>query len=405
MPKKILHLLDHSIPLQSGYTFRTRAILRQQQSMGYDIKAITSNRQGKVDSMSETIDGIEFYRIDRPPEWIQRIPIIKQLVTIVTLKKKMKQLIRDWQPDIIHAHSPVLTALAALSLSKRHHIPLVYEIRAFWEDAAVDHGTHQPQSARYKITRALETRVCQQVNAITTICEGLKQDLISRGIASSKITVIPNAVDLSQFSTVSLTSTAELDGLKQKYDLANDFIIGFIGSLYAYEGIDFVIRAFDNIKKKIPNAKYLIVGGGPQFEAWQQLAAESKHKRDIIFTGRVPHHQVSLFYQLIEVLIYPRAKMRLTDLVTPLKPLEAMAMGKCVLASDVGGHRELIQHNQNGILFHVGNEQDFIEKLLMVFDSTQRQTLISQAQTYVKEVRNWPVSVARYQSVYQSCQR
>lgn len=403
MSKKVLHLLDHSIPLQSGYTFRSCAILNQQQKLGYNIKAITSNRQGFVTVDKETLEGIEFYRVTSKPNLFDKFPIIKQLRTVRGLRKRVKQIINDWQPDIIHAHSPVLTAMAAIPIAQQLHIPLVYEIRAFWEDAAVDHGTHSETSLRYKIIKQLETRVCQQVDAITTICQGLKKDLLSRGINESKITVIPNAVDLSQFSDVVIKNMQSVNEVKTQYDLHDAFILGFIGSLYAYEGIDLAIRAFESVKKEIPNAKLLVVGGGPQFDTWQSLAKINPFASDIVFTHRVPHHQVQAFYQLIDVLVYPRKKMRLTDLVTPLKPLEAMAMGKCVVASDVGGHQELIRHGQNGLLFKANDVSDFTSQVVLLKNNALQKQLIENGKQFVATERNWPTSVARYKDVYAGC--
>ncbi|MCS5709129.1 glycosyltransferase, exosortase A system-associated [Candidatus Berkiella cookevillensis] len=400
--KKILHLFDHSIPLQSGYSFRSRAILMQQKQMGYEVKAITSNRQGKTAHNQESIDGIEFYRSDMGEHSFYRFPIVKQIETIMSLRTKIKAVVEDWWPDVIHSHSPVLSALAALSICRHYHIPLVYEIRAFWEDAAVDYGTHSELGLRYRLIKYLETKVCMQANHITTICDGLKNDLLSRGISNNKITVIPNAVDLSKFTQVALISKNK-HGIAQKYQLQNGFVIGFIGSLYAYEGLDVAIEAFRSIKSVIPNAKLLIVGDGPQLEVWRRIAQTNKFANDIIFTGKVPHNEVKMFYEIIDVLVYPRKKMRLTDLVTPLKPLEAMAMGKGVVASDVGGHKELIRNRENGLLFRAEDAQDFKNKIIEISNKKLRESLVARGLKFVTLERNWPNSVKRYENVYEQC--
>lgn len=402
MSKKVLHLFDHSIPLQSGYTFRSRAILMQQKRMGYEIKAITSNRQGKTKNSQETIDGIEFYRSELRESTFYRFPIVKQIETIISLRKKLKEVVEAWWPDVIHSHSPVLSALAALPICRHYHIPLVYEIRAFWEDAAVDHGTHSELGLRYRMIKYLETKACKQASHVTTICEGLKNDLLMRGIAGNKITVIPNAVDLTEFSHVALTSKSK-QSISQKYQLKNSFVIGFVGSLYAYEGLDIAIESFTKIKKVIPNAKLLIVGGGPQFETWKNEAQANTFANDIIFTGRVPHNEVQFFYEIIDVLVYPRRKMRLTDLVTPLKPLEAMAMGKAVVASDVGGHKELIHHGVNGLLFRSEDAEDLKNRIIEISNKEFRESLVAGGLKFVATERNWPNSVKRYENVYDQC--
>ena len=116
-------------------------------------------------------------------------PFIAEWKLIQKLKQKIIAFSRTEKPDILHAHSPVLNAFAALGAAKELNLPVVYEIRAFWEDAAVDHGTYNEWGLKYRIVRALETYACKKVDKILTICEGLKQDLISRGIAAEKIQI------------------------------------------------------------------------------------------------------------------------------------------------------------------------------------------------------------------------
>jgi PEP-CTERM/exosortase A-associated glycosyltransferase len=202
-------------------------------------------------------------------------------------------------------------------------LPVVYEIRAFWEDAAVDHGTTREGSLRYRMTRALETRACQQADAVTCICEGLQQDLAGRGIPSSKITVIPNAVDPAQFTFGVPADT----NLRTSLGLEDARVIGFIGSFYAYEGLDLLLAAAPAMIARDPRIRILLVGGGPEESRLRAQAAQLGLAQHVIFTGRVPHQIVNRYYSLVDVLVYARHPMRLTDLVTPLKPLEAMAQG------------------------------------------------------------------------------
>ncbi len=196
---KILHILDHSIPMHSGYTFRTRAILEQQRKMGWETVHVTSSKHTAESSETQIVDGFQFYRTQASAGFLHQLPIMNQYDVVSTLTKRLGQVIEIEKPDILHAHSPSLNGMAALRAGKRYKIPVVYECRAFWEDAAVDHGTSKEGGARYQLTRFLETRVFQQADAITTICDGLKRDIIARGVAAEKITVIPNAVDIGRF--------------------------------------------------------------------------------------------------------------------------------------------------------------------------------------------------------------
>ena len=137
--------------------------------------------------------------------------------------------------------------MAALTVGKRHNIPVVYECRAFWEDAAVDHGTSKQGGVRYRLTRALETRVFRQADAVTTICEGLKRDISARGIPSDKITVIPNAVDIERFSMNGVRNS----NLAERLGLNGKLVLGFIGSFYAYEGLPLLNAARDNSPQRL----------------------------------------------------------------------------------------------------------------------------------------------------------
>ena len=149
---RILHFLDHSIPLQSGYTFRTRSILLAQRARGWETFHITGGKHGDFTDPVEEIDGLQFYRTPKPAGLFARLPVLNQLVVANNLYRRACEVIEKIRPDILHAHSPSLNGLAALRAGRRYGIPVVYEIRAFWEDAAVDHGTSKEDGLRYKLT-------------------------------------------------------------------------------------------------------------------------------------------------------------------------------------------------------------------------------------------------------------
>jgi len=394
---KILHILDHSIPLHSGYTFRTRAILEQQRKRGWETCHVTSIKHIADAPAEEVIDGLHFYRTHSDEGVISRLPIINQLDVVSSLAKRLDQVIGIEQPDILHAHSPSLNGLAALRAGKKHGIPVVYECRAFWEDAAVDHGTSSEGGLRYRVTKALETRVFRQADAVTTICNGLRSDIIGRGIAAEKVTVIPNAVNLEQFSC-----DQERDqSLRHELGLDGMTVLGFIGSFYAYEGLSLLIDALPVILLSKPDIRLLLVGGGPQEQVLKKQVAELGLESSVIFPGRVPHEEVGRYYGQVDIFVYPRLLMRLTDLVTPLKPLEAMAQKKLVLASDVGGHRELIKDGENGYLFKAGDEASLADTLMKMLGAQDEWNGVrDKGRRYVDQERNWPASVARYEDVY-----
>ncbi|MFQ5635400.1 MAG: glycosyltransferase, partial [Gammaproteobacteria bacterium] len=276
-------------------------------------------------------------------------------------------------------------------------IPLVYEMRASWEDAAVHHGTTRPGSLRYRLSRRLETRVLRKADAVTTICEGLRQDILGRGIEAAKVTVIPNAVDAEWFAAGGRRSAA----LGAELGLAGKTVLGFIGSFYRYEGLALLLRALATVRATHPGVCLLLVGGGPEEDRLRAMAGDLGVGDAVIFAGRVPHGDVRDYYDLADIFVYPRVASRLTDTVTPLKPLEAMAQRGLVVASDVAGHRELIRHGDTGILFPADDDRALAAALLGLLDAPDEWPLLRDAgRRYVEQERTWSRSVSRYDSVY-----
>ena len=394
---KILHILDHSIPLHSGYTFRTRAILEQQRKLGWQTFHVTSAKHQPASAEQETVDGLTFYRSATPRGLMATLPLFNQWAIVQSLAQRLDEIVPQIKPDILHAHSPALNGLAALKIARKYRLPLVYECRAFWEDAAVDHGTTEEGSLRYRLTKALETYVFKRADAVTTICEGLRGDIIHRGLDSAKIAVIPNAVDIDKF-TFGETGDPKLQA---DLGLSGKILLGFIGSFYAYEGLLLLLDALPEIIRQQPDVRLLLVGGGPQQNQLEQKIQKLGLQNAVVMPGRVPHDQVQLYYNLVDIFVYPRLSMRLTDLVTPLKPLEAMAQGRVLVASDVGGHQELIHDGRTGYLFKAGDKSALAETVLTALNQRDQWNSIRLAgRRYVEVDRNWQASVARYVDIY-----
>lgn len=397
---RILHILDHSLPLHSGYAFRTAAILREQRARGWDTIQLTTPRHGKFAANPESAGGWHFHRTELKPGLLSKLPGGGYIDEMRASSRRIRELAIAHDADVLHAHSPVLNAIPAIWAGRTLRLPVVYELRALWEDAAVDHGTTSEGSVRYKVSRALESYALRRVDHVTTICEGLRKEILARGIPAERVTVIPNAVDTEAFTPQGQPDAA----LKTKLGLHDaSIVLGFAGSFYGYEGLDLLLEAMSQLKAEYPQVKALLVGGGPQD---QQLRAQAERlflKDAVVFTGRVPHAEVQRYYDLIDVLAYPRKRMRLTELVTPLKPLEAMAQGRLFVASDVGGHHELIRDGDTGFLFKAddaGALAQAIRRVLAIRD--QWPKIRAQARRFVEVERTWSLSVDRYARIYQA---
>ncbi len=394
---RILHVLDHSLPLHSGYSFRTVAILREQRALGWVTEQLTTPRQGRASQDVIEAEGWQFHRTPFQPNGLSRLPGMIYLQEMAATAKRIVEVAKTFRPDILHAHSPVLNALPALWAGRKLGIPVVYEVRALWEDAAVDHGTTREGTARYRVSRALETFALRRADRITTICDGLGREIAGRGIQPERITVIPNAVDPNEFR---YGAPADAD-LKEQLGLRGKVVIGFAGSFYAYEGLDLLIEAVAMLSPRLPDLRALIVGGGPQEANLRAMVMERGLTGRVVFVGRVPHAEVQRYYDLIDILAYPRHRMRLTEIVTPLKPLEAMAQGRMFVASDVGGHRELVRDGETGFLFPAGDPEALARAIEMVLARREDWPRIREAaRRFVESERTWSQSVARYADVY-----
>ena len=403
---KILHILEHGIALSSGYGFRSVNIFRAQRERGWQPVVLTfpkPDESGKGDwKQPETVEGIRRYYRPLPPSHgffsflatrHHRGALAQRIHEIVALEK----------PDVLHAHSPVFNGVAALDLGLKLGIPVVYEIRSLWEEAAVAHGNYGYHSRRFKRLRALETWVCRNADRVVAISHNLKNHLAAREIPSDKISVVANGVELDN-----IKPTAPDAEYKEKWKLSGKQVVGYIGSFRGYEGLDLLIRAIARLSKIRPDVVLLLVGGGrPEVEAeLTALGNEPDLRERVIIPGWLPQERIPGVYALIDVLVYPRKRIPLTDLITPLKPLEAMAIGKPLIASDVGGHRELIQPGHTGLLFSPGNESALTEAVIRLLDNEGlRHKLARQAAAWVQRERSWSKTTAVYSEIYEKAQK
>ena len=247
---KILHIIDHSIPLHDGYAFRSRNIFRSQLKMGLKPVVLTSPKHEEYWKGQwcerEEFDGVVHYRTGSCHH--SCIPLASEMEIMLKLYEKILRVVQIEKPDLLHPHSPVLNAVPALIAGKKMNIPVVYEIRAFWEDAGVDQGTYRQGGMKYKLVRGLETWVCRNADQVAVLCEGLKKDLKNRGIFKEKMTSVFNGIDPGEFNPCEPDRT-----YSEEWNLRGKTVVGFIGSFYRYEGLDFLLRSFARIATKNDN--------------------------------------------------------------------------------------------------------------------------------------------------------
>jgi glycogen synthase len=407
-PLRILHVLDHSWPVHSGYSFRSLHLIAAQLYLGLRPQVLTSPLHLADDPQATDteLDGVAYWRTPYTgalSRWAvgRRWPILREALVVRLLRQRILHLLEREPFDVIHAHSPALCGLAALQAARTKRVPFVYELRAFWEDATVDQNKTGLRSLRYALSRKLEDHVVHGADAIVGIAHSILSDLQARKADPAKLFHVPNGVDTEKFSPVPRDG-----GLAVKLGLGGEPVLGFIGSFYKWEGVAWLVRAFAEFHRRGNTCKLLLIGDGEDMPAVRAAVRDLGAENFIHVLGRVPHEEVERYYSVLDVLVYPRHRMRLTELVTPLKPLEAMAQAKAVLGSDVGGIRELVEHERTGLLFRADDIDDFCKQAQrLIHDKSLRSELESRAREMILREKDWKILAERYLAVYEAAIR
>lgn len=394
----ILHILYQSLPQISGSSIRSRDILLSQKEIGLNSYGITSPFQ-KSDNFEEQIDEVLYYRSsirkkdsisDHSKSFILRI---KKLYGIITFTKEIRKIIEFKKPDVLHAHAMFVCCIPALYLGKKYKIPVVYEVRSLWmlnkEKSKKSLFFHLIE----KVLFNLEIFLMKKVDLVVAINSNLAGVLVDSGVNDDKIIIVPNAVNTSLINSNKKKIVNESDGL------VNVVCFGYIGTLTPHEGIDLLIRAFNDFNNEHENTKLLIYGKGIESEYIKQL---SSINTNIQFMGGIEPQEVYKAFAKIDVIVNPRYKNKLTDSVTPLKPLEAMAYEKLFIGSNVGGIKELVTDRSNGFLFNAGDETSLVKimKEVVEMDSLSKSKVKENALLYVMKHKSWLVNADLYKENY-----
>lgn len=401
----VLHVLRTSLPTLAGYTIRSRYIIDLQKELGLEPFVITSPYQKASlvngERSEEIINEVTYFRTYRPVylNGAGSFPL-RYYLHKYALKKyfelSIKRICKKIMPTVLHAHSDFFCGLPASRAARVMGIPFVYEVRGFWEDAATALGKFSDRSLRYYYIRANENVVMRRADRIVTLSQGLKEEIIRRGFPEHKVFVVPNGVDTSRFIPISKDQE-----LSERLGLHGQRVMGFIGSVVEWEGLDLVIKSLKAICKEIPNLRFLIVGDGSAIAKLTDLVEQNGMSKTVSFLGTVRNEEVAKYYSVCDLLLYPRNKNKQNQQVAPLKPLEALSMQKAVLASDVGGLKELIMDAKTGLLYKAGDRDDLVRKCILLLKNDKLcKELGEQGRNWVMAQRDWSKVVRLYQEVY-----
>lgn len=401
----VVHLVKESAPyLSNGFTSRTQANLKAEVAAGFTPVVLTEPGFPGVelyhDSTIEFVEGIEHRRLlPRADEEIKKLPLDEfgSLFAQLALKH-----VQEIKPAVIHVSSGrrgYETAKVALAIGEATGVPVVYEIRSFFEGTWTSETAREEMGEQYHARKDAEFECAMRASHVITICETMRDELVSWGIPAKKITVIPNGVDTDRFSP----SPKNLE-LKKSLGLDDSTVIGYVSNLdHIRESQETLVRATATLVGQGLDVKCLLVGGGPRLEGVRQLADNLGIGDRLITPGGVPHDEVPDYYRLIDVFVVPRRDERAARLVTPLKPFEAMACKIPVVCSDLPALREIVDPPHRGLTFPERDHEALANVLLELISSeTSREALGSAGEAWVRDNRLWPMNGSRYKSAYKA---
>ena len=409
---KVLHILDISLPhRQSGYSLRSQYIINTQKDLGFDPVVLT--RWGVSEQLAdgvEYIDDVPYLR-NTSEEYAIRMgerlgkfqlpdtPRIYHVGQTQHFRKRVVRAVEAEKPDVLHAASPGKNAQVAIDIGHHYGLPVVYEVRGLWHDSGVAQGMLVPDSEAYRQQHMEHVNAMRQADAVVTLSEVLKAECIREGVDEDKIGVVPNGVAVEQYAPKD--RSREL-GNRIGIELG-DVVLGYIGLVRSLEGLRLLLQACEVLRGRYANLKVLIVGGGRDLPALQREAHERGLSDVVIFTGEIPHDQIAAYYAMLDVFVVPRTRSRVTELVTPMKPYEAMAMEKAVVVSDVAALTEVVTDGETGRVFAADDVESLIQTCAELIENPAlRMQLGQKGSEWVRSERAWTRVVEGYRGIYES---
>ena len=401
--RRVVYYLSQSLPHHSsGYAIRSHWLLRHLVAAGWPMTGVTrfgyptdrADHAGKPDAPPEAeVDGVRYlFRPDRIGFREPDADYIARAARALTAQA------RELRPSIIHAASNYQVGLAAIAAARGLGVPSIYEVRGLWHLTKTSKEPGYADTEQYRKAEVLEAQAAGAADHAFVITQAVLDLLAERGVDRGKMSLLPNAVDVDQF-----TPRPRDEALARELGLAGKVVIGSIGSLKSYEGLDLLLAAAASMRRSLGDrVRVLLVGDGSELAPLAELRGRLGLEEVVVMPGRVPHDEVGRYYSLIDIAAYPRIPALVCHFVSPLKPLEAMAMEKAVVVSDVKAQAEMIEHEVTGLV-HAAGDAGALERALtrLVGDPALRARLAARARAWVAAERTWSATAASVAAVYQ----
>ena len=408
----LIYHASQSLPhTSSGYAIRTHGLVSSLISKGYDSKVLLrhgypldrTDFKGSTVRSIEQVEDVEYHFSETnrsSPNLINYQDVFnfnrlrqyenQAINALISMGEKEK-------PFAIHSASNFVVGLAGARAAKALGIPSIYEIRGFWHLTQATKREGYEGSDHYKLSERFEIETAKESDYVFTITKALKDILVENGVEESKISVLPNAVDASKFKII--PKDVELE---KELGFENKVVIGYIGSFVDYEGLDLLLEACSILKEKHGDIfRLLLVGDGDTMQLLRRTTRFLQLEDQVVFTGRIPHDEVQKYYSLIDIAPLPRKGLRVCELVSPLKPFEAMGSGKVLVVSSVQALAEIVDDGVTGMVFEKDNSADLAAKLeTAILDENLRKQIGNDANKWVMENHSWEVISDRVTKIY-----
>lgn len=397
VPPRVVSILHSSLPSHTGgYTGRAQGILKGLANRGVEVRPYT--RPGfyeeTVDKKAvfpypvQSVDGVEYRHL--PTDFARAKGDFEYMYRSIPWYRKA---IMAERPDVVHLRSTYLVALPALIAAHSLSVPTVYEVSGLWELVYEGRG----EVGRSRRAQRLEDAVCASSDRVVTMNRSMSDLLKARSNGALDIGLVPNAVDLKKFSTT--------PPLESQQDF--QFDVGYIGSIVDYEGLDCLIEAIAYAKNHLGREiKSKIVGDGNVRSQLEALSRRLNVQDQIDFTGRVPAEIAVRQYDDVNLVVLPRYSTPATEIVTPLKPFEAMAAGRPLVVSSVSALNEVSRDGRCAVVFETGNSKDLAVKIVETLDDkTKQKSMVTAAKSLVSQDHNWDTVANKFKSEIEGLRR
>lgn len=414
----ILHYVYYANPISSGYTIRTHSIVKAQKklnlnpSVAISVKSVFKNYFDNLEFPSKNVfDNIKYLS---PSNELRNNSLFKHFSKYFHKKNRVSKHLREGfynfqkgsiindfhdflkseigSVDIIHAHTPAIALNEAKQLNGLYNRKLIYEVRGFW-NLSLENKTYEV----INLVRD-EIEACRKADKCIAICQGIADVLIEGGIDSRKIEIVPNAVEL-------INPTIEVQDieLKNNLKLQDKLVYGYISTIRWFEGIQTIIKAWPKILEQIPNAVFILIGDGPYLGKLKSMIKELGIENSFLVLGKIPHNKILSYYSLIDIFVVPRINVPVSNIVTPLKPLEAMINSKPIIVSDVNALKEIVIDRKTGMYFRADDHNHLSEICIKLGKDDELRTRLGEdARVWVEENRTWGKIAEQYYEIYKS---